>query len=271
MDDTWKLTVWGVRGSAPMLGADYAGYGGNTSCFSIDRGDTVVVLDAGSGLAALGDELVRRKVRRVDILLSHLHLDHVMGLFVFPLLHDAAAQVHLYGRPGLGQALDGLVGPPFWPMEFAHCRAAVQVHEVQAEGSFTLADGGVPGLTVAAMDGNHPNGCYYYRLDWSGHSMVYALDCELEGNMAARVARFARETDILVWDASFFPGELIRGWGHSTWEEGLAVGREARAGRVLMTHYGTKQSDLSVQEQERLARRTDSRIQFAREGMVIRL
>lgn len=271
MDDVWELTVWGVRGSAPAPEPDYAGYGGNTSCFSIGRGDVVVALDAGSGLAALGDALVRRGVRRVDILLGHLHLDHVMGLFTFPLLHDETAQVHLYGRPGLGQALDLLVGPPFWPMGLAQCRAAVQVHEVREGRPFTLAGGGAPGLTAAVMEGNHPDGCCYYRLDWSGHSVAYALDCELEGDMAGRVARFAREVDVLVWDAGFFPGELVRGWGHSTWEEGLAVGREARAGQVLMTHYGRKQSDLSVRKQERLARRADSRVQFAREGMVIRL
>ena len=136
---------------------------------------------------------------------------------------------------------------------------------------FTLADGAAAGLTAAAMEGNHPNGCCYYRLDWGGRSMVYALDCELEGDTATRVARFSRDVDVLVWDASFFPGELIRGWVHSTWEEGLAVGREAQAKQVLMTHYGPKQSDLFVRVQEKLARRADSRIQFAREGMVIRL
>ena len=85
------------------------------------------------------------------------------------------------------------------------------------------------------------------------------------------MARFAKGADVLVWDSGFFPGELVRGWGHSTWEEGLAVGRAAQAGQMLMTHYGRKYSDLSVREQERLACRTDSRIQFAREGMVIGL
>ena len=271
MDDTWKLTVWGVRGSAPAPGANHAAYGGNTSCFSIDWGDTVVVLDAGSGLAALGEELVRRRIRRVDILLSHLHLDHIVGLFTFPLFHDPAAQIHLYGRPGLRQALNSLVGPPFWPLGLTECGASVQMHEIREAGPFTLADGAATGLTATAMEGNHPNGCHYYRLDWGGHSVVYALDCELEGDMTARMARFARNVDVLVWDASFFPGELIQGWGHSTWEEGLAVGREAQAGQVLMAHYSPKQSDLLVRGQEELARRVDSRIQFAREGMVIRL
>lgn len=271
MNNTWKLSVWGVRGSAPAPGANYATYGGNTSCFSVDWQDAVVVLDAGSGLAVLGEELARREVRRADILLSHLHLDHVMGLFTFPMFHDPAAQIHLYGRPGLRNALDSIVGPPFWPVGLAGCRAAVQVHEIREGEPFTLTDGAARGLTVTAMEGNHPNGCCYYRLDWGGRSIVYALDCELEGDVAAQVARFARGVDVLVWDASFFPGELIRGWGHSTWEEGLAVGREAQAKQVLMTHYGPKQSDLFVREQEKLARWTDSRIQFAREGMVIRL
>lgn len=73
MDDTWKLTVWGVRGSFPSPGPAFLGYGGDTACLSVELGGTLVVLDAGSGLAGLGADMIRRGIHRADVLLSHIH------------------------------------------------------------------------------------------------------------------------------------------------------------------------------------------------------
>lgn len=271
MSDRWEITVWGVRGSFPAPGADFLEYGGNTSCFSLEREDTLVVLDAGSGLAALGQYIAREKRRRVDILLSHLHLDHVMGLFPFAPRYDRTAEIHLYGAPGFARELTRLIGSPLWPVGLADGRARVLFHEVWDGEPFPLAGGAAPGLTVTALEGNHPGGCCYYRLKDREHSLVYALDCELSGDMAPRLTAFARGTDLLIWDASYLPGQAREGWGHSTWEEGLALGRAAGTGRVLMTHYALEYSDELLRKQETLARQADSRCIFGREGMVIEL
>lgn len=271
MQQSWCVKIWGVRGSSPALGSNFLEYGGNTSCFSVDLGDALVVLDAGSGLMALGEQLMSKKRRRVDIFISHLHLDHVMGLFSFPLLYSRWAEIYLYGSPNTVRELAHLVEPPLWPVGLADCQAKVRLQEVRTDKPFSLARGAAPGLTVTALGGSHPGGCSYYRLDRDRRSLVYALDCELTGDAARRLTRFAGGTDLLIWDAAFAPGDLKPGWGHSTWEQGITLGQTAGAKRVLMTHYSTGYMDDFLREQEQLARQVDSRVQFAREKMVIQL
>ena len=96
MSQDWILDVWGVRGSMPAISPDFAEYGGNTSCVSVDCGEDVVVFDAGSGLMALGQRLDGK--RPIRLFLSHVHVDHLLGLFTFPLLYNPKAELHLYGE-----------------------------------------------------------------------------------------------------------------------------------------------------------------------------
>ena len=118
-DKEWILTVWGVRGSIPVPSAGTMAYGGNTSCFSIEARDELVILDAGSGLVPLGVQLARQnRPRRAHILFSHLHLDHLIGLFGFRPFHNPDMEFHLYGDVGLRQWLERLMGPPYWPVGF---------------------------------------------------------------------------------------------------------------------------------------------------------
>lgn len=264
--DGWQINVWGVRGSFPAVGAEFADYGGNTVCISVDLGDALVALDAGSGLASLGRFLLEQGRKRVDILIGHLHVDHIMGLLTCPLLFEPGAEVRLYGPPGLREALTRLVGPPFWPVNLADCRARVELHELRAGETFPLA-----GLAVTTLAGNHPGGCLYYRLEGAGRSLVYALDCELTEDMARQLTAFTQGADLLIWDASFASGTLRPGWGHSTWEQGLELGRAAGAKRVLMSHYNSGYTDEFLQEQERLAGQAGGLGCFSREGMVIEL
>lgn len=119
MKQAWRVTIWGVRGSIPMVSPEYMGYGGNTSCVCLDCGGDTVVLDAGSGLTALGARMAREGRRRADILLGHIHLDHVLGLFSFPLLHEPEAQIHLYADSSQLEVLVRLAGPPLWPVSLA--------------------------------------------------------------------------------------------------------------------------------------------------------
>lgn len=266
-----QVRVWGVRGSRPAPGAAFAQYGGETSCFSAEWADAAVALDAGSGLAAWGEELVRRGVLRADILVGHPHLDHVLGLFAFPLLARADAQVHIYGRPGLRRALRRLMAPPWWPVTLADCAAQVRFHEVVPGRPFRLAGRAAPGLTVIPFAGAHPGGCLHYRLERGGGALAYALDCEPANDAHGALAQLARGARLLVWDAGFFPGEAKPGWGHSTWEEGLALGRRAGAAQVLMAHFGPEHTDALLARQEARAVQADARCRFAKEGMVIRL
>ena len=253
MGRPWKLTVRGVRGSVPTPAADHLAYGGNTACFTVDWDGGQAVLDAGTGLTGLTG------AGPWHILLSHLHMDHIAGLFGFAPLQDST--VHLYGPAGSRSLLEGLVGPPFWPVGLGQA----VLHETAPGRSFPLPGG----VEVSVLAGCHPNGSLLYRLTDGETCLVYALDCELAGDMAARLTAFAQGADLLIWDTAFAPGDLRPGWGHSTWAEGIALGRAAEVGQVLMTHYGPDYDDRSLQAQERLAHEAGGL--FAREGMTIEL
>lgn len=266
--EKWKLSVWGVRGAAPAPGADFLEFGGHTSCISLDCGNALTVFDAGSGLTALGDALARSGgPKRVDLLLSHLHLDHVLGLFSFRPFFDPAAEVHLYGRPGLADGLNRLVGPPFWPVALAGFPAKLHIHETACGVPFSLPGG----LTVQAMESRHPNGCFCYRVERGEKRLVYTLDCEPDEPLLDALADFARGADLLIWDANFAPEAFKEGWGHSTWLQGLEALRRAQAKAVLMTHYNRDYTDAFLHVQERLAAQANCAAYFAKEGMVIEL
>lgn len=264
---TLKLIPWGVRGSFPVAGADFLGCGGNTSCFSLRLGEELLVLDAGSGLAPLGDWLRRREdIKRIHILLSHAHLDHVMGLFPFLSAFGPEREIHLYGGAAL-DSLETLLSPPYWPLSLLD---GVRLHRVEPYEPFRLA-GGNGGALLSAMEGSHPGGCLWYRLELNGRSLVYLLDCEPDPARRPELLRFAQGADLIVWDASFPPGQEKPGWGHSSWAQGAALGREAGAKRVLMAHYAMELDDRALQELERDAARTGSACIFAKERTEIEL
>ena len=271
MKTAGTVTVLGTRGSFPAADRDYLEYGGNTSCFLVDLGGETLILDAGSGLASLGAGVPLPGGRKsVHILLSHLHLDHIMGLFSFPLFHDPAAKICLYGG-GYGDMrlrslLGAVLGPPYWPLGLDDFQAHILVRELTPEVQLSLGDS----VAISTLRGNHPENSLIYRLEWGGKTLVYALDCEMDQNMHTALTNFAQNADLLIWDASFAPGDLKKGWGHSTWQEGLDLGHLAGVKRILMTHYSRSYSDCFLSEQEKLAR-TDSRCLFAREGMVLKL
>lgn len=266
MNQMWRITVWGVRGSAPRPSRSCMEYGGNTVCTCLERGGRAVILDAGTGLIPLGRHLCGQNgIRRLDILLSHFHMDHVSGLFSFQPLFDPDMEIHLYGGKGLERYLNTLIGPPFWPVGIQDVPARLEFHEVQPGGGFDL-----DGLSVSTLAGNHPGGSILYRLDGGGKRLIYALDCEADGPVLSALTGFAQGSDLLVWDAAFTRSDLRPGWGHSTWEQGLKLGRAAGAGLVLMTHYSWDYSDEFLRRQEALAGQ-DGICRFAKEGMVITL
>lgn len=266
MKKAWQLTVWGVRGSFPMPSPEYMEYGGNTVCTSLSHDGHIVIFDAGTGLSALGQALVSREdVTRVDILLSHFHMDHLLGLFSFPLLFRADMEIRLHGGDDLSDRLAALTGPPYWPLPLTDCAAELTFHTFCPGDSFDL-----DGLTVSTMAGNHPGGSILYRLDGDGKRVTCALDCETDETAISALTGFARESSLLIWDAGFTQSDLRPGWGHSTWEQGLALGRAADVGQVLMTHFGRTYTDAFLRRQEALAQQ-DPRCLFAKEGLVITL
>lgn len=267
-----SVSIFGVRGAFPVLDDAFCEFGGNTACVAVDCGEDLIVLDAGSGIVRLGAALAaNRRFQRIHILLGHLHLDHIQGLMGFEPLFKADADIHIYGE-GRGsetfrKRLDGVFGPPYWPIGLGNVASHPKVHEIGPGMSFTLSGR----IAVRTLRGCHPNGALVYRIGDEASSIVYTLDCELTQGLVSPLVEFARGCRLLIWDANFADQEPRPGWGHSTWIQGIELSKAAGARQVLMTHYDRNHTDDYLREQERNARRTDENCLFAREGMVLDL
>ena len=139
MNHKCDITIWGVRGSMPNPSKNCMEYGGNTVCTTLQQDNTLIILDAGTGINAFGRFLVNRpNIHRIDILLSHLHIDHIMGLFSFSPLFQSNIEIHLYGVTGFTQYLKKILRPPFWPLGIDDFPARLYFHEISPEDTFTI-------------------------------------------------------------------------------------------------------------------------------------
>jgi phosphoribosyl 1,2-cyclic phosphodiesterase len=275
-----RLTFWGTRGSQATPGHDTVRYGGNTSCVGVDvAGDSIVVLDAGTGIRPLGKALPSA-VRRVDVLLTHLHMDHIQGLGFFDCLYRPDFEVHLWGpgsaTAGLRQRLSKYMSPPLFPVRLHELPCALHIHDVHE------VDLDVPGCTVRAALVCHPGPTVGYRLESAAGTVAYVPDHE---PMLA-CSRFAdspewcsgldlvKGVDVLVHDAQYNDVEYDArvGWGHSTLEHALAVARLADVKRMMPFHHDPAHDDEMLDDFFAVAgRSTDDPFDVvpAREGAVV--
>lgn len=266
---TTILNVHGVRGSFPAPERSCMEYGGNTSCCSIEYPDRILVFDAGTGI-----EQVAWNGKPIHVFLSHFHMDHVMGLFCWQALFCREAEIHFYGEGESGGELEARLGQlfadRFWPVKLADAAARLVFHPFAPGKEVCFPGEGGRGCRISAMASLHPNSCMLFRLTEGTHRLIYMLDYEL--GQAGKEVRGALEqfvygADYLIFDAQYTMEELPahRGWGHSAWEQGLELGRAAKAGCVMMAHYDRSHGDAFLREQEKRAKKLDERCVFLRE------
>lgn len=256
--ERWRLYVMGCRGSWPVSGPEYQGFGCATSCYILKRGGHAVILDCGSGLYR-GKELLR-DCGQIDIFLTHLHYDHLIGLLnwgVFPVQPRFFAQFgNWFGEDTLAR----FISPPFWPYT-----QRAQVHDAASPGQVLL-----DGVRVLFHPSNHPDGASILRVETEDGAVCAAFDYEHTGPFPAHMAQ---DCAVLLYDGMYTREEYARrvGWGHSTWREGQALARENPARQVVITHHSPDRTDAALLEMEREAMADTPNLRFAREGDVLEL
>lgn len=242
-----RVTFHGVRGSVPAPGPSTARYGGNTSCVEVVLADgATLVLDAGTGLRRLGAELLATdRYRKVHLLLSHTHWDHVLGLPFFGPLWRPDSEILVYPLPTDAQER-------FQRTIFDDIHFPVSVNDIPARVAFEKPSAEpwrIGSATVRRIGLNHPGQAQGFRIDdEGGASLVYLTDNELSRcTPAARaeLARFSEGADLLVHDAQYLPAEMPakRGWGHSVVDDVLQLGVDSSSTRVALFHHDPDRSD----------------------------
>jgi phosphoribosyl 1,2-cyclic phosphodiesterase len=268
------VTFWGVRGSLPTAGPGTALFGGNTTCLEVEAPAAGAearrfIIDAGSGIRLLGRGRDWTDVGRIDLLLTHLHHDHVIGLPFFKPMFIPGMDIHLWcgnlGGATAEVALGRMFSPPLFPLTLAQLPARLVFHGFRA--GETLDMGGVAIRTVPL---NHPSGATGYRFDGPGGSLAVITDIEHgDGAPCPRVAALCRGVDTLVYDSMLDEQDYsrCRGWGHSTATAGTLLAEAAGARRIIGCHHAPEHDDATMIERERRLQAAWPCSFMAREGM----
>ena len=275
-----KLKVYGCKGSVPhhKPTSETSCYGGNTTCLTLESEGDVLILDAGTGILSLEKELKSKYpnypvgIPAPVIVLSHLHLDHIAGFSTFaPVWHDEA-KMSIYSfshdeRP-IKEQIFGVFKPPYWPV----MTTGINVDCIPIEKG-TMFNVGC--FNLHPFEAAHPDNSYNFHITDGKHTVAYLVDCEvaaLDPAAYQKLIDICKDVDVIVLDASYSPEdyETKKGWGHSTYEDGVKLAHEANCKRILFTHYSPEYSNAEI---DRWRHDLESRYPgndkflFAKEGM----
>jgi phosphoribosyl 1,2-cyclic phosphodiesterase len=246
-----RVSFWGVRGSIPVADHSMLGYGGNTACLAVRlRDGSLLVLDGGTGISELGVALAGVR-DEIHILLTHLHLDHIMGLLFFAPLFDPESRVTVWGPPhptaGIRRRLARYLSAPLCPIEIRELPARMRLRTVPS-GSFRLGSAEIEAALV-----NHRGPTLGYRVTDGDAVLAYlpdhepALGHDLERDRCESISglALARNASLLIHDAQYTAEEYVRtrAWGHSTLHDALAFARRAEAEQVALFHHDPAHDD----------------------------
>lgn len=271
-----KITFWGARGSIPVSGADFIRHGGATTCVEFElvgaacQTPSRVVVDGGSGLAALGRSSVK-SWEDVLVLQTHFHWDHIQGYPLFAPFYRPSTQLRFLSVPregaSLRRVLSGQMAQPLFPVSLEALPATLEFEDLKREGRRRFG-----GLEVEWTEMCHPSGSTAYRLTHADASVVFSGDAEVRAGRRAELVELARGADVLIMDAQYFADEYAdrRGFGHSTPEDALEIARKAEVGRLVLTHHDPGRTDDELDAQLRRLRRIAPdylHVENARQGL----
>jgi phosphoribosyl 1,2-cyclic phosphodiesterase len=250
-----NITLWGVRGSIPTSGPETRHYGGNTSCIQVTYDDWLLILDAGSGMQRLnaGIEL---KGKRVDILLTHLHFDHIQGLGFFKALFDPQMEVHIWGPASVAQSLRTRLvryfSPPLFPVLFRDIPCSIVLHEV-AKSTFNIGP-----FTINSQYVNHVGPTVGYRVKDDHSVFCYIPDHEPALGPRGLIkdlnwisgSELALDADLLVHDGQYSATEYKTkmGWGHCSMDDATQFATITRARHLLFFHHDPSHTDAQMDD-----------------------
>jgi len=286
-----RIKLWGVRGSLPVPGPATVRYGGNTSCVEVRADGEIIVLDAGTGIRALGlasEKELGPQTIKLTLLITHTHWDHIQGLPFFSPAYNSKNLIQILGyegaRAGLGAILAGQMETPFFPVSLRQLPSHLAIEELK-EMEFHIGT-----VKVQGKFANHPGICAGYRLFTSAGSIAYMPDNEpyetlkvqlaaqngIDGKKArnfagaerAKMVEFLRDCEVAILDAQYTDEEYKAhvGWGHSSLSSVVGLALDANVKRLLLFHHDPSHDDDMI---DRMLEQARSLVAKSRKAMVI--
>ena len=306
----FKIKFRGVRGSYTIADKDFLTYGGNTACVEINAGGNTIILDAGSGLINVGNELLKeyissgfdkktRKPINVTVLLSHIHQDHIQGFTFFRPLHIPTTTVNVFGSTtfsdNLKDELAKLLFGKTFPLELGDIAGNLNINSINETDGIIIKYGSEPEVKRFESDADvnpkgdeviitsyrssaHPQeGVLVYKISYKDKSVVYATDKESYEGGDKKLANFARNCDLLIHDSQYTTEDYMdaflpkQGYGHSTFDMALDAQKQSNAKKLVFFHYDPLYSDEKLSSIEKHFKPYGDKVVFAREGLEIDL
>jgi phosphoribosyl 1,2-cyclic phosphodiesterase len=246
------VRCWGARGSIPVSGKEFMKYGGDTTCIEIrTKQDAIIVIDAGSGIRRLGNQLLKERRFEYTLIFTHAHWDHLIGFPFFKPIYHQETQMAIFGchlaQASIQQIICRIMAPPNFPIALPDIHANLTYHE-----SFP-APFEIGGMRVTALPLSHPDGGVGYRFEEDGKSFVFLTDNELTHRHPGGLdyedyCRFSRGADLLFHDAEYTEGDYLnkRAWGHSVYKDALRLALDAGAAKLGLFHHNQERTDQEV-------------------------
>ena len=301
MEEGFVVRFRGVRGHHPVPGATTLRYGGNTPCVEVWAGGRLVILDAGTGLVSLGDDLMAwhqttKEPIIATMFFSHTHHDHTQGFPFFTPAYIGTSVLYMFGPRTFDQDLEKSLAramlPPTFPVQLEELASLKIISNLDRSEAILIGPEHQPQIRNIYRDSLqagpdtvqvhvqrssfHPGGgVSLFRIEWNGRSVVYASDTEgVEGGDTSLIA-FAKNCDLLIHDAQYTEYEYVeaprQGWGHSTPEMATTVAREAQVGQLVLYHHDPDHDDDALDQMEAEAKTQFDQTILAYEGLTIRL
>ncbi|MEA1900275.1 MAG: MBL fold metallo-hydrolase [Thermodesulfobacteriota bacterium] len=243
------IKCWGSRGSIPVSGKDYIKYGGDTTCLEIrSKNNDIIIVDTGTGIRRLGNQLIKESLYKYNIIFTHAHWDHIMGFPFFKPLYSKHAEFRMHGCPFHGifvkNMLSKIMAPPYFPVRDSDLRAKISYEEA-CQTKFEIGS-----VTIIPIPISHPNRGSGYKFIEDGKSFVFLTDNELGfihpgGLEYKEYLKFSYEADLLIHDAEYTPNEYKTTieWGHSAYTDALNLASEAGVKKLGLFHINQERTD----------------------------
>ena len=249
-----KVKFWGCRGSIPVPDSRMLKYGGNTTCVELILNDRVFIIDSGTGIRRLGEDLVKRKIYDIDVFLTHSHWDHIQGFPFFAPIYLKKARIKIFGRTSSYKQLKDIftsqMSYEFFPVSFFDLQSKINFVEVDTQQF------GIGHYRIKIIQTNHPIFTVGIRVENNEESFVFMTDNELNDNnpktSRSEFVKFCEGAQYLIHDAQFTEDEYRkrRGWGHSTFEQAIALAGDSGVKNLGLFHHDPNRRDDELRGKE---------------------